>query len=264
MMLMRRFAVCISVIFATLGLNVVQAAPADILFQVATVGALSQGVFDGDFTYAQLAKRGNQGIGTFLHLDGEMIALDGEFYRIDARGMVSHVRADEIVPFAQIVHSDPGFRERIKSIDNFRHLTKLLLKNFNNQNIPYAIRIDGLFKKIKLRSLRKQETPYPSLEQAAEKQAIFEYHDLEGTLIGFWFPSYWAGIAVPGLHLHFIDKNRKGGGHVLEVAIKQGVTSLQAIHQMDVYMPSTGTFSRANLSADNINRSIAKAEGDGR
>jgi len=39
---------------------------------------------------------------------------------------------------------------------------------------------------------------------------------VEGTMLGFRFPSYAEGIEVGGYHLHFISADRSRGGHVLE------------------------------------------------
>ena len=58
--------------------NVVASAQAqNSVYQVSTINALIQGVYDGQMTMKDLKKHGNFGIGTFEGLDGEMIALDG-------------------------------------------------------------------------------------------------------------------------------------------------------------------------------------------
>ena len=48
-----------------------------VLFQASTIGALLDGAYDGDVSFAQLAEHGDLGLGTFNALDGEMIAVDG-------------------------------------------------------------------------------------------------------------------------------------------------------------------------------------------
>ncbi|MDD4162510.1 MAG: acetolactate decarboxylase, partial [Methanothrix sp.] len=42
----------------------------DILFQVSTIDALLQGVFDGFYTFGDLKAHGDFGIGTFDSLEG--------------------------------------------------------------------------------------------------------------------------------------------------------------------------------------------------
>ncbi len=57
-----------------------------VLFQASTIGALLEGAYDGDLSFAELAEHGDLGLGTLNGLDGEMIALDGRFYRADVEG----------------------------------------------------------------------------------------------------------------------------------------------------------------------------------
>lgn len=49
----------------------------DILYQVSTINALLEGIYDGDTSYGELKQHGDFGIGTFSGLDGGMIELDG-------------------------------------------------------------------------------------------------------------------------------------------------------------------------------------------
>ena len=57
-----------------------------VLFQASTIGALLDGAYDGDLSFAELAEHGDLGLGTLNGLDGEMIALDGGFFRADVDG----------------------------------------------------------------------------------------------------------------------------------------------------------------------------------
>ena len=57
-----------------------------VLFQASTIGALLDGAYEGDLSFAELAEHGDLGLGTLNGLDGEMIALDGRFYRADVEG----------------------------------------------------------------------------------------------------------------------------------------------------------------------------------
>ena len=62
-----------------------------VLFQASTIGALLDGAYDGDLSFAELAEHGDLGLGTLNGLDGEMIALDGEFFRADVDGAIHRV-----------------------------------------------------------------------------------------------------------------------------------------------------------------------------
>src|SRR5690349_22836833 len=80
---------------------------AHVLFQASTIGALLEGAYDGDVTFAQLAEHGDLGLGTLNALDGEMIALDGGFFRADIEGRVSEIDPAARTPFAVLVWFTP-------------------------------------------------------------------------------------------------------------------------------------------------------------
>jgi len=230
------------------------------LFQVSTISALAQGVYDGDFSYVELFKHGNFGLGTFNRLDGEMVAVDGKFYQIASTGKLREVTPQDFTPFAEVTFFKPDIYFDIENIKDFQALTTLLSKHFTYKNKPYAIRIDGDFAELKLRSVAAQKKPYPPLLAATKDQAEFTLNHVKGTIIGFWFPQYWMGIAVPGLHLHFINAERTTGGHVLEIAVVKGKVSLQSLNTVAVSLPNTVEFSAVDLSDESIHGDIEKAE----
>ena len=79
---MRRFSaisLILLVVVALSGLLYAQSAGHSV-FQVSTYHALKQGVLEGETTFRELRKHGDFGIGTLNGLDGEMAALNGEFF----------------------------------------------------------------------------------------------------------------------------------------------------------------------------------------
>lgn len=131
---------------------------------------------------------------------------------------------------------------------------------FNNKNSPYAIRIDGKFASLTFRVLRKQTPPFKSLADAAKTEEIITVKNVEGTLVGYWFPQYLAGVAVPEFHLHFINKTRTLGGHVLELDLLSGTLNLEQIDDLNIYFPKTKGFNHADLSSEKILDNINSAE----
>ena len=84
-----------------------------VLFQASTIGALLDGAYDGDLSFAELAEQGDLGLGTLNGLDGEMIALDGAFYRADVEGRVNPVAPAERTPFAVVTRFEPTIEAEI-------------------------------------------------------------------------------------------------------------------------------------------------------
>ena len=80
-----------------------------VLFQASTIGALLDGAYDGDVSFADLRDHGDLGLGTLNGLDGEMIALEGEFMRADVDGAIHPVADSDLTPFAVVTWFDPGF-----------------------------------------------------------------------------------------------------------------------------------------------------------
>src|ERR1700760_5061736 len=79
----------------------------------------------------------------------------------------------------------------------------------------FAVRLDGQFASVRARSVPRQTPPYRPLAEVVADQHVFELTEVEGTMVGFRFPAYVEGIEVAGYHLHFVDSERRRGGHVL-------------------------------------------------
>ncbi|HEX5526575.1 MAG TPA: acetolactate decarboxylase [Solirubrobacterales bacterium] len=190
---------------------------AHVLFQASTIGALLDGAFEGDLSFAELAEHGDLGLGTLNHLDGEMVALDGEFFRADVEGDVTPVPPQERTPFAVVTRFEPTVDERLPE-EELTHeellarLDALLPAGVSSA----AIRLDGRFDLVRARSVPRQEPPYRPLTEVVADQHVFELADVEGTMLGFRFPAYAEGIEVGGYHLHFLSADRRRGGHVLD------------------------------------------------
>lgn len=210
------------------------------LFQVATYSALTRGAYDGKYTYHKLMKQGNFGVGTFQDLDGEMIALNGRFYQAESSGKkpgrLKRVTPKQTAPFAEVLFFKPFRESNITDAPSLSTLEEMIIERLPNKNIPYAIEIEGGFKSLTIRSLLKQTKPYRS----AKKQAVTRLRGVSGSLVGFWFPKYWKGIAPAGLHLHFINSTHTIGGHVLEVSVGNGVFKSEPINNVHIYLPNTG------------------------
>jgi acetolactate decarboxylase len=187
-----------------------------VLFQASTIGALLDGAFDGDLTFAELAEHGDFGLGTLNRLDGEMIALDGAFFRADVDGDVQRVPADARTPFAVVTSFEPEVDADLAGPDSHEELLAALDELVPASASSCAVRLDGRFELVRARSVPAQSRPYRPLTEVVADQHVFDLADVEGTMLGFRFPAYVEGIEVAGYHLHFISEDRGRGGHVLD------------------------------------------------
>jgi acetolactate decarboxylase len=192
----------------------------DVLYQISMYSVLAEGGYDGDVKYKDLKHHGDLGIGTFDNLDGEMIALAGEFYQIKADGKAYPAQDSMEAPFAIVTFFKPDKAVSLDNISDYEQLKQRLDSVLPAKDIFYAIKIAGDFEYIKARSIAAQTKPYPSLDEALKGQTISEFRAVEGTLVGFWCPSYVDEINVPGYHFHFITADRENGGHLLDCQIQ--------------------------------------------
>jgi acetolactate decarboxylase len=187
-----------------------------VLFQASTIGALLEGAYDGDLTFAELAEHGDLGLGTLNGLDGEMIALDGRFYRAALDGAVDEIAAEERTPFAAVTRFSPTVDVELSGPLEHDALLAEIDALIADGGASCALRVDGRFELVRARSVPRQQLPYRSLTEVVAEQHVFELSDVVGTMVGFRFPDYAEGIEVGGYHLHFIDEARERGGHVLD------------------------------------------------
>ena len=204
------------------------------LFQVSTIEALLHGAYDGDVSIAELSKRGDVGLGTFNALDGELVLLDGVVYRAACDGSARPAEATRRSPFAVVTPFQPDVELRVEEAQDDATLLALLAPPSPTCT---AVRIDGRFEHVRLRSVPAQHRPYPPLEDVLADQRVFDEYDLTGTVVGFSFPEHNGQLNLPGRHLHFLSADRTRGGHVLSCRLAQGVIRLDHEAEIEVELP---------------------------
>jgi acetolactate decarboxylase len=232
-----------------------------VLFQASTIGALLDGAFDGDLSFAELAEHGDLGLGTLNHLDGEMIALDGEFFRADVDGTVNPIAAAEKTPFAVVTRFEPGVDVTLAQSLGHDELLNRIDALVPGGASSCAVRVDGRFELVRARSVPRQEPPYRPLTEVVADQHVFELGDVSGTMLGFRFPAWVEGIEVAGYHLHFISADRCRGGHVLDSRAAPGLRlRIDPSDNLHVELPPQIELADPDLAAE-THEAIARAEG---
>jgi acetolactate decarboxylase len=219
------------------------------LFQVSTTGALVEGLYQGEVTVGELKRHGDFGLGTFNNLDGEMIVLDGKFFHAGPDGEVNEVHNDVLSPFAVVTHFVPEKSVEVADCANMATLLSTVDNLRNSDNIFFAVRVDGEFETVRTRVACKQEEGVRLLNATAT-QAEFKYENIEGSLIGFWTPEYVKTLNVPGYHFHFLTKDQRFGGHLLECSAKSLQVRIQHEGNFRMSLPETSAFLKADFSRD--------------
>lgn len=219
----------------------------DTIFQYSTLDALSVGVFDGEMTFGELAGHGDMGLGTFNALDGEMVAFDGAFWRIGHDGIVHAVEPEEQTPFAAVTPFAADTSFALEGGLDMAGLSALLDSRLDDRNTPVAVRIDGLFADLTIRAPERQEKPYVTLIEALASQNTWQHSDIEGTMVGFWFPAWMASLNAPVWHLHFLSDDRTVGGHVLAARTGEATVQLDRSDTLTLVLPRTQAFADAAI-----------------
>ncbi|MBP2169043.1 acetolactate decarboxylase [Erwinia toletana] len=237
-----------------------QKRPESVIYQTSLMSALLSGVYEGSTTIGDLLKKGDFGLGTFNHLDGELIAFDREVYQLRADGSANKARHDQRTPFAVITFFNPQYQHRFSHPASRDEVHQVINQQISSDNQFCALRLEGHFVQVDTRTVPCQHRPYKPMMQAVEEQPTFHFNQRNGVLIGFRSPRYMQGINVAGYHEHFITADRQGGGHVLDYQLQQGTLTFGEISKLVIDLPDDEDFLNANLNPTDLDDAIRSVE----
>jgi acetolactate decarboxylase len=228
------------------------------LFQISTSGSLVTGVYSGAISVKELLSHGDFGLGTFDNLDGEMVVVDGQVYRVRGTGDVTQADPGATAPFAVVTHFAPTFDVQTTAIATLSDLERYCDSYRSSGNIFYAIRLDGVFTHVRTRAVSPPKAG-DRLIDAAKTQIEFNFTDVAGVLAGIWSPGFSSAFSIPGYHFHFLTDDRQHGGHLLECSAKPLRLRVEALTAFHLALPETEGFLKADLSK-NVADELAYAE----
>ena len=223
------FAAAIILSFTSCTKQVTETEPVaktDNIYQYGTMQKFLDRNFDGSLTIKELKKHGDFGLGTYNGVNGEMVVSEGRVYRILPSGEPFEVSEAELSPYTVVkfFEADTSFAlNYTMSLEELKAYIKELIADTTK---PVAIRISGEYEKAKTRTVEKQTKPYPSLDEIVANQIVFNFENIKGTAIGYWFPDYFETVNFPGFHFHFLKDGASGGGHLLDCTISNVTVEL--------------------------------------
>jgi len=229
------------------------------VYLCAPVNALVEGIYQERIPLTKIRQHGDFGLGTFDSLDGEMVMLDGRVYQITGDGRVHEVNEEEAAtPFACVTFYAPASHDDLDEELDYAAFQDWILRLLPSPNLFYALRLEGSFAHVKVRSVPRQENYRPLVEVAAD-QPVFELSEVEGTLAGFFSPAFLESLSVPGLHLHFLSTDRTQGGHLLECRPRRVRAGVQFISTLELGLPMSLDYLTWDFRRD-IGADLDKAE----
>jgi acetolactate decarboxylase len=221
--------------------------PRHTFFQVSTLGALNIGLYEGAVSIGEMLQHGDFGLGTFDALNGEMVVLDGQVFRVGTDGLPHLVAGSETTPFAAVTDFSA---DQILTLDgplDYADLQQKIDDELTTLNVPVAIKIVGDHPSLLVRSVPKQSEPYPPLADVVAMQTEFDLTDVEGTLVGFRTPAYLGELNAAGYHFHFLSDDHLAGGHVLDGLIDATEIQVQYMRDFRMALPDNASFDGAVL-----------------
>ena len=230
--------------------------PALLIFHCSVLKALDNGVLEGSMKVTDLMKQGDHGLGTFNGLNGEMVVIDHQVYRVTPGGEVVEAEDDIPIPYTIVSFFEPEKSITLEGDENLDYdklvsMTDTLLPS---QNQFYAFRITGNFKYIKCGGVDRQGRPYDKtiLEMLADRP-VYEKEKISGTLVGFWCPAYIGDINTQGFHLHFLADDRSMGGHLMAFEASSLEIQYDIKDGYKIILPDTEEFKSANFRESAVN-----------
>jgi len=227
--------------------------------QASSIDALIKGAYDGDLTLGELLEQGDLGLGTVQALDGELIVLDGECFQVTVDGIVHRPDRSMRTPFAVVCRFDAHVDEPLDGRHSLASITarvdEVAAEHAGDLGPApiLAVRIDGRFAEVDLRSVPRQAPPYPPLSDVVDHQHSWQAvapdpSGIPGTLVGFRFPPEAQGVEVAGYHLHFLSDDRTIGGHVTGADLISGRLRLDGTTELHLEVPAGIVVEEADTS----------------
>lgn len=221
----------------------------DALVQFSLIAALAAGDYSEGIPLKEVLTSGDFGLGTFDRLDGEMIVLDGQMYQALADGTLRAANLDSTTPFAEVKFFREDGRAEHMVARSLEDLDEQLDRVLKRRNVPYALRLDGHFAALTLRSVPAQTPPFQPLVNVVKHQSTWPLKDVTGTLIGFRCPPWVGTLNVPGYHWHFLSDDRTLGGHVLNCEFSDGLLQFDECEAMTIRMSDSAGFDAFDVNS---------------
>ena len=229
--------------------------------QVSLFSVLLSGRYDGVITVAELKKLGGMSIATMDRLDGEMQMIDGVVYQACSDGRVYLPDDDATIPFGTVAEFHAENSVRLTDIPSYELFEERMAECCPQENVPLAVHFTGDFRRMKVRTVGRQERDGIGLAEAAKNEAVFDLADCSGDLVGFRLPGYVAGVNAPGWHLHFMDAARQRGGHVVNFSLREGALRFCHADDFQIRLPAPQVLAGLDLNRD-WSKELKRAEAE--
>lgn len=206
----------------------------DTITHAGTITDLAAGAYGGFIAISNVLRYGDFGLGTFDGLDGEMVVWSGTVYRAGSDMRIAPAPLEVKTPFAVITWFTPDRTFDVERMDQGLFERAMALRR-NNERLPQAIAVNGLYSRLHIRSVAAQPTPWRPLREAlAADSRDLILTNVSGRMVGYFMPPPFDALHPSGYHFHFISADGTTGGHVLGFDIARARIEIDASDRIQV------------------------------
>ena len=210
---------------------------AEVTHQLQLAHVLLDGGYEGVATLAEALAGGDHGLGTVDRLDGELVIVDGEPWRVDWHGAATLMPLDTRTPFVVVSTLDSPRTMRVQDASR-DEVIAMIESLVDDPGAVVSIRLEGSFSSVLVRSVPPQAPPFrPYTEVCATDEVRWTHAPFHGVFVGFRFPDLQPGATIPGLHLHGLDRFRTTGGHNHDLQVRDAVLSVGISRDVVMHLP---------------------------
>lgn len=205
---------------------------------IKVVGKMSdvmwQGQLQGNIATDSLSSKNAYGLGPLAYLKGEILLMEGQTYTSKVVDSVQH--EVEEVPGAKapfFVYTTASDLKTVPLPEGVYHLKDIAAQIdtlYATYEAPLLVRIDGLFKTVKVHSVNLAEgATVSSPAEAHQGLTTYDYDGIEGSLVGFFSRQHQSVFTHHDsfFHAHFISEDREVLGHVDAISFQADAVTLQ-------------------------------------
>jgi len=233
---------------AAAGCHPAAPAAAPRLVYASTRAAYGAGVYDGFITVAAVRALGDFGLGAADANDGELVALDGTYYRTRGDGTVIPFADRDLLSLASVTTFRADRKLHVRGPLSRAAFEARLDAWLPGPNRLFALRIHGRFARVVAGASDPQVKPYRRFSEVYPEYHLIPRTDAVGTLVGFLTPVGFPDSARRRYHFHLISDDRRTGGHVDDVDVEDVDVEAQELRRIEFVMPDTPAFYAADLA----------------
>lgn len=212
----------------------------EVIHQLQLAHVLLDGGYEGVATLEDALAAGDHGLGTVERLDGELVVVDGQPWRVDWRGEAELMPPETRTPFVVVSTLDSPRTLRLRDVTR-EQVAAAIEDLVDDAGAVVSVRLEGAFTSVLVRSVPPQDPPYrPYAEVCLTDEVRWVHQPFYGVFVGFRFPDLEPGATIPGLHLHGVDRLRTTGGHNHDLHVKDAVLSVGISRDVVVHLPDRG------------------------